>query len=341
MKRNQVPKIAIDLMGSETSYEPLIQAVLELKKENLISSSFILIGTNEVKKCFEKYFSNEKYKDIEFLESKTSISMEEDPLLAVRRKKDSTMAEGMRLLKEKKADAFISAGNTGALMTSAKMYLPLLPTISRTSLLALFPTKKHLIAVLDVGANVSNESQYLIQSAIMGISFKQAIEGKKPKVALLNIGSEEIKGTNEIKKAFYEIKNIENEKPNLFKFVGNIEGKDIFDGNIDVLVTDGFTGNVFLKTSEGIASYILDHLHENISEKEFSHLHPILKDLQKHLHYSEYPGALLCGTDGIVIKCHGYSNPHAIMNAIKGAEEFCKKNLIDSMKQFLEKYFIK
>ncbi len=341
MKRNQVPKIAIDLMGSETSCEPLIKAVLELKNKNLITSSFILIGTNEVKNRFDKHFSNEQYKDIEFLESKTSISMEEDPLLAVRRKKDSSMAVGMRLLNDKKADAFISTGNTGALMTSAKMYLSLLPTISRPSLLALFPTKKHLIAVLDVGANISNESQYLIQSAVMGIAFKHAIEEKKPKIALLNIGTEEIKGTNEIKKAFYEIKNIEKDKSDIFEFTGNIEGKDIFDGNIDVLVTDGFTGNVFLKTSEGIASYILDNLHENISEKEFSHIKPILKDLQKHLHYSEYPGALLCGTDGIVIKCHGYSNPHAIMNAIIGVEEFCKKNLIDSMKRFLEKHFIK
>src|SRR5690606_30454754 len=147
----------------------------------------------------------------------------------------------------------------------------------------------------------------------------------KPSVGILNIGSEALKGTSELRLAYRELQKLALAP---FRFAGNIEGKSVFDGEVDVLITDGFTGNVFLKTAEGITSLILDRIHAHIASTELEKLHPQLHDLQQHLHYEEYPGALLTGVQGIVIKCHGYSTPHGFANGVRGAVELASQKFI-------------
>jgi len=217
------------------------------------------------------------------------------------------MSAGFNYLKEGKIKALVSAGNTGALVASAKHYLTLLAKVTRPALVAFLPTKKGLMATLDVGANVEVKAKNLVTFAKMGATL-QILQGiEKPLVGLLNIGREALKGTSEIQKAYQEM-----QKENSFTFVGNIEGKEAFEGNVDVLVTDGFTGNVFLKTSEGTASLFLDKFQNTIEET-------IFEDLRRHLHYSEYPGALLLGCKGLVLKCHGYSDPKSFAKVVERA----------------------
>jgi len=242
--------------------------------------------------------------------------MDDDPLLAVRRKKNSSMAIAMNLLKEKKLDALVTTGNTGALIASTKMYLPMLDGINRSALITLLPTKKSPVAVIDVGANIECTPENLVQFAQMGIAYQQSRGIPHPKVGLLNIGSEEKKGRRELRETYKLLQkfNLSDKNP---IFIGNVEGKEIFSGNIDVLVTDGFTGNVFLKTSEGISAFILETLHENESILPFSK--PILSHLEKELYSAEYPGAILCGVDGIILKCHGDASSEALTYGVKGA----------------------
>jgi glycerol-3-phosphate acyltransferase PlsX len=259
--------------------------------------------------------------------------MEESPLLALRRKKQSSLCVGLRLVKEGKLDALVSAGNTGALVSASKMILGTFRDISRPALLALMPTKKRPVAVLDVGANLQAKASQLVQFAHLGAAYQKARGISDPRIGILNIGSEASKGTSEIRLAYKELSKLP-------AFAGNIEGKSVFDGDVDVLVTDGFTGNIFLKTAEGIANLVLDRLHARIPHPPFfpkvdatlraplSEIQAHLDDLQRHLHYAEYPGALLCGVKGAVVKCHGYSTPEAFANGIRGAIEFASSHFI-------------
>jgi glycerol-3-phosphate acyltransferase PlsX len=184
--------------------------------------------------------------------------MDDPPLVAVRRKKDSSMAVGVGLLKEHKMDALVSAGNTGALVAFARLNLPLLPTITSLSLLVLLPKEKGRVAVLDVGANISFKPLHLVEYAKLGRLYFQIVHGlENPKVGLLNIGVEEKKGTAMIKEGYQILSEYFEKTPEAF--LGNIEGKNVFQSNSpDVLITDGFTGNVFLKTCEGVFSFIVD-----------------------------------------------------------------------------------
>lgn len=219
----------------------------------------------------------------------------------------------------KKIDALVSAGNTGALVLGAKMSLSMMPGLLRPALLALMPTQKQPLAVLDVGANVQCKAVHLVQFALMGAAYQRACKNELPAVGLLNIGSEAIKGTSELRLAYQELQRLANMPNPFFHFAGNIEGKTVFNGNVDVLITDGFTGNIFLKTAEGLASFVLDRLNKNLPQNIIDLMQDQLCDLKRHLHYAEYPGALLCGVQGIVIKCHGYSSPQAFASGIREA----------------------
>jgi glycerol-3-phosphate acyltransferase PlsX len=187
------------------------------------------------------------------------------------------------------------------------------------------PTKKKPVAVLDVGANVQVKASHLVQFALIGTAYQKTRGIAKPVVGLLNIGSEPVKGTSELRLAYHELKTLANPP---FRFAGNIEGKSVFDGEVDVLITDGFTGNIFLKTAEGIASLILDRIQAHEELRKFQ---PQLNDLQRHLHYAEYPGALLAGVKGIVIKCHGYSTPRGFANGVLGAIELSQEKFKDKL----------
>jgi glycerol-3-phosphate acyltransferase PlsX len=318
--RSSVPRIGIDLMGSDSPPEVLFQAVLQLSEEN-IPAELVVFATKEV--------LNELSWIESAVEVKEFISMEDDPIFVVRRKKESSMAVGMRILNEKGIDAFVSAGNTGALLLTAKWALPTLPGIDRPALLTLLPTKGKDIAVLDVGANLTLKSTHILQFAAMGIAYQKSRGIPNPTVGLLNVGTEAKKGTPQLREAYEKLETLNRDT---LTFVGNVEGKDAFQGDIDVLVTDGFSGNVFLKTAEGIASFILEEL-----EKSQMDLKGILSKLRRRLHYAEYPGAILCGVDGIVVKCHGDSTPEALMNGVKGAIRLVQHAFLDKIKRQMNK----
>jgi glycerol-3-phosphate acyltransferase PlsX len=311
-------KIGIDLMGNDNSPETLLAALKELDLDD--SVKLVAYGLPE----YETFCPFEYVKTIE------SISMDDHPLNALRRKKEASLCVGLRSLKAKKIDAFVSAGNTGALVIGAKIILGNLPGILRPALLARMPTKKEPVAVLDVGANVQVKACHLVQFALLGAAFARSHGIEKPTVGLLNIGSEAIKGTSELRLAYQELKAFVRAP---FHFAGNIEGKSVFDGDVDVLITDGFTGNVFLKTSEGIASLILDRFETLLPPGEYKKLGPQIRDLSGHLHYAEYPGAILAGVQGIVIKCHGYSTPRAFLNAVVGAVQLVRSNFIQRIEK--------
>ena len=196
------------------------------------------------------------------------------------------------------------------------------------------PTKKHPVAVLDVGAGVEVKAKHLLQFASMGAAYQKARGIKKPLVGLLNIGSEALKGTSELRLAYRDLQSL-TDAP--FTFAGNIEGTSVFNGDVDVLVTDGFTGNVFLKTAEGLATLILDRLYTHISPQDLQKIEPQLLDLRHRLHYAEYPGALLAGVRGVVIKCHGYSTPQGFAKAIRGAAELVEEGFLDIFQALTKK----
>jgi glycerol-3-phosphate acyltransferase PlsX len=262
------------------------------------------------------------------------VAMSESPVVALKKKKKASMFEGLRLLKQGKIDAFVSGGNTGALVLGSKIILSSIPGINRPAFLSFVPTKKHPVAILDLGANVQCKAKHLVQFALMASAFLHAKGVKTPKIGLLNIGEEPLKGTSELRQAYHLLQTYPNPP---FKFGGNVEGKSVFDGEVDALITDGFTGNVFLKTAEGIASLILDRIHASLSPETVKTLGSQLSDLQKHLHYAEYPGALLLGVRGTVIKCHGYSTPKAFVNAIRGAIDLVKNNFMNTFQTCIDK----
>jgi len=298
-------------MGNENSPEALLSALKELS---------LPAGVELVVIALPEFAS--KAHPLSFAAAAQSIEMEENPLIALRRKKNSSTSVGLRLLKEGKIDAFVSAGNTGALVVAAKMILSTLKGILRPALITLMPTKKNPVAVLDVGGNVQVKAANLIQFALIGAAFQEARGVENPLIGLLNIGAEALKGTSELRLAYHELKMA----PGPLRFVGNIEGKSAFDGDVDVLVTDGFTGNIFLKTAEGIANLILDRIQPGAAE---------MKKFQS-LHYAEYPGALLAGVKGIVIKCHSYSTPKAFLKAVFGAVELAQENFIQVLQDKLQ-----
>lgn len=306
-------RIGIDLMGNENAPHVLLDFLRDLSLPDGVA--LVAVGTAE----FER-----DAKPFGYVSAPEVIGMEEHPLLALRKKRNASMSVGLRLLKEGKIDALVSAGNTGALVSSAKMILSTLKGILRPCLLTLMPTKKNPVAVLDVGANIQVKATHLIQFALIGSAYQKIRGVATPSVGLLNIGAEASKGTSELRLAYHALKTMATPP---FRFTGNIEGKTVFDGDVDVLVTDGFTGNIFLKTAEGIASLILDQLATRIPKSE-------LKIFQS-LHYSEYPGALLAGVRGIVIKCHGYSTPKGFMNAVLGAALLAKMRFVQKLSNVL------
>ncbi|MEN9654075.1 MAG: phosphate acyltransferase [Chlamydiota bacterium] len=286
-------------MGSDRPPQELVTALasFEVPKE----VKLLVIGTPDVAAG-----------DLPFYAAPEFVSMDDSPLMALRRKKKASLFIGLKLLKEKKIDAFISAGNTGAYVTGAKFYLPLVSGIIRPALAALVPTEKKPVAVLDVGAFVQAKAVHLVQYARMGAAYMRSLGCEMPRVGLLNIGAEAIKGTSEQRLAYHELQQHPSSE---FHFLGNIEGKVAFDGGVDVLVTDGFTGNVFLKTAEGIASFILNHLAQGGQNDAFL----------RHLTQSQSPGALLLGVVGIAIKCHGDVTPTSLLRAVEYAASL--KNL--------------
>ena len=265
-----------------------------------------------------------------------TINMDDAPLTSVRKKPDSSLVKGVRAVKDKKLDAFLSCGNTGAFIAAAAIYLDHLPGIARPALLARFPSpsRSGSMAVLDVGGNIAAKAEQLVQFARLGSAYHQSrYREKKPKLALLNIGTESEKGTKELREAYRYLEMMQDAP---FIFVGNVEPQDVFSMGVDVLVTSGFAGNIFLKTAEGIATFVMQ-----LAEKQLEHqaaqaaVAPFLHELKSTLYDEASKGALVAGVDGVLIKCHGRASQHAIANAIMDAHQMVEQQLIAKMRNSL------
>jgi glycerol-3-phosphate acyltransferase PlsX len=276
------------------------------------------------------------------------ISMEDKAVQAVRAKRDSSMRVGLRLVREGRATGFVTAGNTGAAMASAKMVLGALPGVDRPALAAVFPTAPGTAAILlDVGANVDCKPHNLEQFAVMGeIYFRSMFGGPKfgarsgfggarsPRVGLLSIGEEEGKGNDLTRESFQLLKRLP------LNFVGNVEGRDLFNGHVDVIVADGFVGNVALKVSEGVANLVRTVLKESLKSTITRQVGYMLSrsafsDFKKRIDHTEYGGAPLLGVKGVCIITHGSSNSNAIKNAVRVAAEFSQRHINESIEQGL------
>jgi len=307
-------------MGNENLPKSLIEALLDQFAEKDLS--LYLIGSKNVFQTFKAPTN------IHFICSEEVIEMDDDPLVSIRRKKDSSMHKALELLKEKKVDAIISLGNTGALVSLSVIELSTFEKISRPALLALLPTRKNPLALLDVGAHVDCKTETFLEFALLASAFQKVMGIDNPRVGLLNIGKEKVKGTSQIKKVYAFLE----ENRETFNFVGNIEPTDVFKGEVDAILTDGFTGNILLKATEGIASLFLDELEKN--QKVFQQ--DFFQDIKQRLDYGKYPGAvILLGLSSLVVKCHSYSTPTALLNAVTRVEEMITNKFIDNLKNHL------
>jgi len=321
-------KIVVDAMGGDYAPRVVVEGTLAAVKE--YNAQVILIGDeNKILPLLKKA----KYSgsNIEVMHTSETIEMCEPAATSVRRKRKSSIVLGLNLVKEGKASAFFSAGNTGAVVCAATLELRLLPGIERPGIGIVTPTLKGPAFIIDVGANIDPKPNQLLQYAIMGDAYCRNILNKpNPTIGLLNIGEEEVKGT-EFMREVHELL----QKSNL-NFLGNVEGKDLFSGKCDIIVCDGFVGNVALKVSESAAEamqvFLKRHLLSNILGKiGLLFLLPSLKRFKKDIDYAEYGGAPLLGVNGVVIIGHGRSNARAIKNAIRVAKEEVERKVNDKI----------
>lgn len=313
-------KIALDAMGGDRAPEIIVEGAIQALKEYR-DLEVILIGNEKrVKKELAKY--SVKGLPLSIVHAPQVVEMDELPTTALRKKKDSSIMVAARLVKEKKAQAIVSAGNTGAAMVATKVVLGTLEGIERPTIATLMPNIHGVSILTDVGANVDCKPQHLFQFAIMGNTYaKEILEIEKPRVGLLSVGKERVKG-NELTKTTYDLL----EKTSL-NFIGNVEGRDIFNGSVDVIVCDGFIGNVVLKTAESLAETIQGMLKKEIKKNLLRKLGALLstgayRALKKRIDYSEYGGAPLLGINGVCIITHGGAPALAIKNTLRVAGEF-------------------
>lgn len=307
-------KIGIDLLGSDTSPQTLYDGVLQVLQEIQEKVTFYLYGTEGLFKTLPHHPA------LVFELCDNAIEIDENPLSAIRMKKNSTLVRGINDLKAGTINALISCGNTGALIALATIKLDLLPGIDRPALMATLPTQKGYTYVVDVGGNSAMNREHLIQFTKLGVAhLKKHLGIPHPRVALLNIGTESLKGTPEHQRLFDHLKTHQEG----FEFVGNTEGRQVFSGDIDLVVTDGFTGNVFLKTAEGAAHFLIQELQNQLSKEENLLLTPHFKRFGERFSQNVYPGALVLGLKQHLVKCHGSTTSGTIKNAllevIKGA----------------------
>ncbi len=329
-------KIALDAYGSDLAPFPEVEGAVLAIKENVCEKIFLVGKEAQLHQELEKFIYDKKR--IEIVHASDVITMEDDPSQSARMKTNSSMAVSIKLHHEGIADAAVSAGNTGAVMAASLFTYGRVKNVMRPAIALTFPTIHGQEIVLDVGANVDCEPQYLEQFAVLGSLYaKFLFKIDSPKVSLLNIGEESKKG-NELTKAAYQLI-LNNPKIN---FQGNIEGKDLLKGVTDVVVCDGFVGNVMLKSVEGAAIAIFDIMKEQMKKDWIAKLgallsFPVYKYLKKKLDHSEYGGALLVGLNGISVVAHGRSNATAIKNAIKFGSKISETAFIAQVKEHFER----
>jgi glycerol-3-phosphate acyltransferase PlsX len=326
-------RIAVDAMGTDLAPAPEVEGAILAARAGY--AEILLVGPQDTLKQ-ELAGRNTTGLSIDVVHASEAITMEDKAAKAFRRKRDSSVRVAARLVHERKADGLISAGNTGAVMTTAKIVLGALEGVDRPAVAQVFPTSRGTAAVLlDVGANVDCKPQHLEQFAVMGEVYYRVIFGApRPRVGLLSIGEEEHKGNELTREALALLKQLP------LNFVGNVEGQDLYNGRVDVIVCDGFIGNVALKISEGLVDAISSLLKDALSSTLSSKVGYVLsrkafQNFRKRVDYSEYGGAPLLGLRGVCIICHGGSNANAIKNAIRVAAEFADGNVNEKIERDL------
>ncbi len=325
--------IAVDAMGGDHAPRPEVEGAVLAARE--LGVRILLVGQPDVVKR-ELARHAHRGLPIELVHSSEVITMRDSPTQAFRRKRDSSVHVAAKLVRSGQADGLVSAGNTGAVMAVARFTLGTLESVDRPALAAPFPTTKGGVSVLlDVGANVDSKAEHLVQFAVMGEIYYRVIFGtRRPKVALLSIGEEEMKGNELTREAFNRLKHMP------LNFVGNVEGRDVFLGNVDVIVCDGFIGNIALKISEGLAQHIVTLLKNALRSTLTAQVGSLLsrrayQGFKKEIDYSEYGGAPLLGVRGITVIGHGGSNANAIKNAIRVAAGLARSKVNEKIEQEL------
>ena len=328
-------KIALDAMGGDTAPAPTVAGAIRAAREFPID--IVLVGQRDaIEAQLARY--PKRPSNLSIVHAPEVIGMEESPVASIRKKRDSSINIGVGLLKEKQVDAFVSAGNTGAVVSASTLFVGLLPGIERPGIAIILPGIKGDTLLIDVGANIDPKPLHLLQYALMGEAYSRCVLGQsRPTVGLLNVGEEEGKGTEFTKETYGLL------EASGVNFVGNVEGRDIFSGEFDVIVCDGFAGNVALKTAESLAYAI------NVLLKRSLTMSPITKlgawlardafvNLRKEIDYAEHGGAPLLGVDGVSIIAHGASSTKAIKNAIRVAYESVRHELNKNMVAAIQLY---
>lgn len=326
-------RIAVDAMGGDSGPRVTVEGAVRAAEDHNLE--VLLVGVEElIKKEFDKLQGIKGR--ITIIDAPEPIGMGEG-IFSFRKKKRSSILVGTKLVKEKSADAFVSMGNTAAVVFISKRVLGALNGVERPGLALLVPTLKGLTLLIDVGANANCLAHHLEQFATMGRIFMESVLGlKNPRVGLMSIGEEDTKGNELTKEAFARI------QASSLNFIGNVEGKDIFSGKADVIVSDGFTGNVALKASEGMVETLFSLVRREIMKNilariGFFLMNRNLKRIYKKLDYSEYGGAHLLGIDGVCIIGHGRSDPNAVKNAVRVAKELVTKKVKERIQQELSR----
>ncbi len=328
-------RIALDAMGGDYAPAVNIEGAIEIVSD-FEDIDIILVGdeSNLSRELDSRRFPPNR---ITIKHASQVVSMDELPAVAIRKKKDSSISKAVELVKNDEADAFVSAGHSGVVMATALLVLRTSEFVDRPAIATIMPTLKAPFVLIDAGANIHCKPYNLLQFALMGNTYCKEILGRtEPKVALISTGEEDTKGNELIKETFKLLKEAD------INFVGNIDGKDIFTGEIDVIVCDGFTGNVILKTSEGLADALIKMLKREVANLTAGRigyllLKPALKNFKKKTDYDEYGGAPLLGINGTCIISHGRSTAKAIRNAIRVASEFAEKKVYEVISSAIRK----
>lgn len=329
--------IAIDAMGGDHGTHVTIPAAVEYLRK-YPNDNIVLVGLADAIAAELHTFGAATGPRLRIHAASEVVGMDESPQLALRGKKDSSMRVAINLVKHGEASACVSAGNTGALMATARYVLKTIPGIDRPAIASYLPTNKGQVCMLDLGANTDCNAEHLLQFALMGSTLVTALEHKAhPTVGLLNIGSEDIKGNDVVKQAAELLRASD------LNFYGNVEGNDIFKGTTDVVVCDGFVGNVALKTTEGLAQMLGGFLREEFSRNVFTKLAavmamPVLKAFKRRVDHRRYNGASFLGLKGIVVKSHGSADDFAFLCAIERAAEEARGGMLHHISEHVEKW---
>jgi phosphate acyltransferase len=326
-------KIAVDAMGGDNSPNKVINGIIHHHKSNKNVFYKIFGDENQIKRIIENKLNNTNFQIVNTL---NKVSSEDSPLEGAKKGKDTSMWLAIESVKNKDCDIVISAGNTGALLVISKLNLKMIENIDKPALSALWPNKKGMSVVLDLGANIECSSKNLVDFSVMGASlYRSLYPSEIPNVALLNIGSEELKG-NEIIKETFKILNDKKNKD--FDFSGFIEGNHLMDGNVNVIVSDGFTGNVALKTAEGTANFITEELKKALGGTLIGKISSVLnysnlKKFKDRLDPRLYNGAIFLGLDSPVVKSHGGTDYIGFSNSLEVCYKIINGNLIEKIKK--------